>query len=120
MKQSNIKLLLLTFFVIVVVSILTVVLNQKSNAYVEGDSVEIDSLVLKAKVLYEKAKSEGMDFSNGPCLSDYLEFGWVVDIVHEPRTPEDDLHKNMCISYVERRATHMIELDTEGNVISVK
>lgn len=120
MKQSNIKLLLLTFFVIVLVSTLTVWMNQKPDAYIEGQSTKIDSLVVKAKVLYEKAKSEGMDFSNGPCLSDYLEFGWVVDIVHNPRTPEDDLHKNMCISYVERRATHFIELDTEGNVVRVK
>lgn len=81
---------------------------------------EIDSAVSKAKHIYSEMKAQGVDFSSGPCLSNALKPDWVLDIVHNPRLPADDLSENMCPAYKEGRAKHFVELDTEGNLIRAR
>jgi len=76
--------------------------------------------VAKAKALYLQQKSAGVDFSDGPCLSNDLLPGWVADIAHEPRQSVDDLPQNQCSAYLEGKAQPFLELDTEGNLIQVK
>ena len=80
----------------------------------------------KAYDLYDQAKSNGQDFSNGPCLSNEL-FGnplypqtmWVLDITHNPKEEVDDQPENQCSSFREGQAQNFIELDPEGQLIKI-
>ena len=45
--------------------------------------------------------------------------GYAVDIVHVPRTEEDNLPENQCEDYREGRVSKFIELDKDGNVIRI-
>jgi hypothetical protein len=76
--------------------------------------------ITAAKAAYEKARLEGRDLSNGPCIADPLMPNWVADIAHDPRQPVDDDPANQCAGYREGRAEHFVELDPEGNVIRVE
>lgn len=73
--------------------------------------------IRKARELYEQKKAEGMDFSNGPCLSEEIIPDWCVDVAHDPRQPIDNLPMNMCPSYQQGLVHHFVELDPNGNVI---
>jgi len=44
---------------------------------------------------------------------------YVVDIVHVPRTEEDDLEQNQCEAFRRRQLTHFIELDNKGNIVRI-
>ncbi|MEK7616448.1 MAG: hypothetical protein AAB414_00130 [Patescibacteria group bacterium] len=81
---------------------------------------ELDSAINKATHIYAEIRLKGMDFSNGPCLSNALMPDWVLDIVHNPRILTDDLQENQCPAYIEGRARHFVELDTEGNLIRAR
>jgi hypothetical protein len=64
-----------------------------------------------------------LDISSGPCIGDKLPElgpGWVVDIVHVPRRPSDDLPRNLCPKTREGRARHIVELDPSGKVVRVR
>lgn len=69
-----------------------------------------------AKDLYEQEKAGGMEFSS-QCLGTCGDY--VVDIVHVPRSDEDNLIENQCEGYRERRVEHFIELDKDGGVVRV-
>ena len=76
-----------------------------------------DQAIRVAKELYQQKKAEGLDFSNGPCLSDEIIPDWCVDIAHWPRQPIDNRPENQCRSYREGRVHHFVELDEDGNLI---
>ncbi len=76
-----------------------------------------DKAIRLAKKLYEEKKAEGVDFSNGPCISEgVVSDGWGA-VAHEPRHALDNLPQNQCRSYRTGRVHHFIELDPDGNVI---
>lgn len=77
-------------------------------------------LIAKAKEIYTEKIEQGLDLTNGPCLSDELDGDWVLDIAHDPREEVDDLLENECPAYRDGRAKHFIELDEEGKVIRLK
>jgi hypothetical protein len=81
------------------------------------DASDRDLAVRKAKELFEQKRAEGMDFSNGPCLSDEIIPDWCADVAHNPRQPIDNRPENQCSSYREGRVHHFVELDPEGNLI---
>lgn len=108
------------FLVSIVVIAATTLWFNRNVGYRKGVSAEFDKAVANAKSLYRKRALEGMDMSNGPCLTNDLMPGWVVDIVHSPRQPADDLPENQCPAYLEGRASHFVELDTSGNLVRVK
>lgn len=81
---------------------------------------EIDSAVNQANFIYTQMKAQGVDFSEGPCISNALMPGWVLDIAHSPRIPTDDLPQNQCLAYREGRAKHFVELDLDGNLIRAR
>lgn len=81
---------------------------------------EIDTAVNQANLLYNQRRLEEQDFSNGPCLSNALMPGWVLDIVHSPRQSTDDLPQNQCPAFKEGGASHFVELDPEGNLVRAK
>lgn len=111
-------ILLLTLTIILITAYLTLAINSNSSKSLSKS--EIETAVNQAKHLYKQEKEKGRDFSDGPCLSDALLPNWVVDIVHNPRLPIDDLPQNQCPGYFEGRAQHFVELDTNGNFIRAK
>lgn len=116
---SKNQLFWLSIVVVLTVALLTLWFNRNSG-YKRGTSLEFDKAVGSAKSLYRRRALEGMDMSSGPCLTNDLMPGWVVDIVHAPRVPSDDWKENQCAAYLEGRASHFVELDTSGNLVRVK
>jgi hypothetical protein len=44
---------------------------------------------------------------------------YAVDIVHVPRSSEDNLAENQCEAYRNGEVTHFIELDKDGNIVRI-
>lgn len=118
--STNNKLFVLTLLVIIVSAGATVTLLNKDRGYKVGVSKENDKAVGQARALYELKKDARVDFTDGPCLSNDLLNGWVLDLVHKPRIASDNLAENQCAAYLEGRAKHYVEMDLEGNIIKVK
>lgn len=111
-------LFLLTLTIILITAYLTLAINSglpKSPA-----KSEIETVINQARHLYNLEKQSGRDFSNGPCLSNALMPGWVLDIAHSPRLPIDDLSENQCSSFRDGSAQHFVELDVNGNLIRAR
>lgn len=70
-----------------------------------------------ARQLYEQQQRAGVDFRDGPCLSEEIIPDWCVDLVHDPRQPVDDRPENQCRSYLDGRVHHIVELDLDGNLV---
>lgn len=88
-----------------------------------GDTPTDDSqqeIINKAKVLYNQKKSEGMQF-NSQCLGviSGVKGDYVVDIVHVPRSDEDNLIENQCEAYRNKEVSNFIELDKDGNIVRI-
>lgn len=118
--MSKSALVILILLVILTVSFLTIIRNATPDVYKPGVWSEADQAVRQAQHIYNQARDNGADFSTGPCLSNALIPGWVLDIVHSPRQAVDDLPENQCKSYVDGQAKHFVEMDTGGNLIRVK
>jgi hypothetical protein len=117
-KYKKLILFSLTLIVIVFSSSATYYLFIKTQSnYQVGKSSEVDEAVQKAKDIYRQKRAKGEDLKNGPCLSENLMPGWVADLVHNPRSKSDDLPSNQCQNYLKGQATHVIELDLDGNVV---
>lgn len=116
-KKTGLFALILT--ILISVGIIVIITN-KPPEYTKGTSAINDTAVLAAVDLYKKRVASGMDFSSGPCLTNDLMPGWVVDIVHSPRQLIDDLPANQCQAYIEGRAVHFVELDLNGNLVRVQ
>lgn len=114
------KTLLFTIALVVIIAtgIATLYFNQNNQKAIPRN--EVDTAVNQAKFLYRQRKEMGEDFSSGPCLSNALMPGWVVDIAHVPRLAIDDLPENQCPAYIEGKAQHFVELDMEGNLIRAR
>ena len=71
----------------------------------------------EALKLYAQKAREGMDFTDGPCLSEEVIPDWCVDIAHSPRQRSDNWPRNQCQSYRRGKVHHFVELDKYGNLI---
>ena len=116
-----------TFFLIISIASAVVYIDyQNTNSikpgeeYKPGLSLEKDSAVNQAIAEYQRQKAMGADFADGPCLTNDLMSNWAADIAHSPRIKADSLKINQCQSVVEKRVTHFVELDPDGNVIRIK
>lgn len=103
---------------VIVIAMVVVAFNKTSG--IKESKLTIDTAVANAKSIYRKRLLDGVDQSNGPCLSNDLMQGWAADLVHNPRVALDDLPSNQCQAYLEGRASHFVELDLSGNVIRVR
>lgn len=117
--MPKIVLLTLSLVVIILTAFFTLLFNANSSDKSVSKS-EIDTAVNQAQYIYRQKKLMGEDFSNGPCLSNDLLPGWVIDIVHSPRVEIDDLSQNQCPAFLEGRAKHFVELDLDGNLVGVQ
>ena len=113
------KLFILILICILVTAFLVVKINKKP-IYKKGSSGAYDNAIAAAIALYTVRAKEKMDMSKGPCLTNDLVPGWVVDIVHVPREAVDDLPTNQCQAYLEGRAYHFVELDSNGNLVRIR
>ena len=118
MSKSKQKLFLLALVTILSTALAVLFLNYDPNKLTQRQ--ELEKAINQAKYLYRMQKERYVDFSKGPCLSDALMSGWVADIVHDPRQSIDDLGQNQCPSFIDGRARHFVELDTEGNFVRAK
>lgn len=122
LSASNINkngLLLLSLVVIAVVSLLTVLSDKSERPYRPGVSQTNDMAVNQALTVYRAAKVQNVDLSSGPCLSNALMEGWVLDLVHNPRQKIDHLPENQCVTSLDK-PKRVVELDLDGNVMRVK
>ena len=83
------------------------------------DDTTETTVVTAAKAAYAKARLEGVDMTNGPCLGVIVP-NWVADVAHDPRQPVDDDPANQCEAYRAGEAEHFVELDPDGNVIRLE
>ena len=66
--------------------------------------------------LYNQKKLEGMVFSS-QCLGGCEDYA--IDIVHVPRSEEDDKIENQCQDYREGKVNHFLELDKDGEIVRI-
>jgi hypothetical protein len=66
--------------------------------------------------VYQEKKQEGIQFSS-QCLGNCGDYA--VDIVHVPRTEEDNIESNICSDFREARVNHFIELDKNGEIVRI-
>jgi len=66
--------------------------------------------------LYQQAKNSGINFSS-QCLGTCSIYS--IDIVHVPRTSEDNLIENQCSDFREGKTSKFIELDKEGEIVRI-
>lgn len=118
--MPKLPLFLVSLIFIVVYSVFIYSKSAQNEIYRPGSWYEADIAVNQAQHFYRLRKERGEFLGSGPCLADPLMKDWVTDIVHNPRQPVDDLPHNQCQSYTEKRSKHIVELDTEGNVVRVK
>ncbi len=114
------KIVLFTLSLTVIVLTASLILLINSNTPGSISQSEIDTAVAQAQYFYRQKKMRGEDFSNGPCLTNDLLPGWVLDIVHNPRVEIDDFSQNQCAAFLEGRAKHFVELDPEGSLVRIQ
>ncbi len=69
-----------------------------------------------ASQLYAEANFKKINLSSqclGTCGS------YSIDIVHVPRTSEDDLVQNQCTDFLDKKTIHFIEINAGGNVVRI-
>ena len=108
------------FFVplaLVTIAIILSACNQSQTQPTTQGAKPSDETLKNALNLYSQKKSEGVDFSNSPCLGKIAD-DWVLDIAHKPRIDADNKAENQCADFREGRAHHFIELDPQGQLIN--
>lgn len=78
-------------------------------------------LVNEARSLFFEKKDAytAADWIKGPCLGK-INDEWVVDVIHNPRLPIDDDQTNQCPDYYNKKVSHYILLDVDGNFVGMK
>ena len=84
-------------------------------------TAEVSSIIQDCIELCQMATQQGVDLSNGPCLSDnnphWDHPGWVCDVAHWPRQAVDNDPSNQCQEFRVGRASHFVEVDPKCNYI---
>jgi hypothetical protein len=83
---------------------------------IPGYVTEQQNAIACAKDLYNTEKNKGVVFES-QCLGSCYDFA--VDIVHIPRTAEDNLDENQCGAFRNEIVSHFIELDKDGNIVRI-
>ncbi len=76
-------------------------------------------LIREAQLALSVLKQNNVDSTAGPCLGPIFQ-GWVADLVHVPRTPDDLLAKNQCPSSVDGTPPRVLELQIDGSPVAVR
>lgn len=113
------KRLLFTLTLTLTILTLTACSKNQTAATPTPSSSTKDDVLKGALNLYAAKKSSGTDLSTGPCLGQAAP-DWVADIAYNPRQKVDDDPKNQCSDFINGKAHHFIELDTEGKLIRME
>lgn len=116
MKKSLFLILISVFIISVAIVMYQKIASQPQTNTKEETSIE-KTAILEAQKTYNQFRQEGLNLSNGPCLSNHLIPDWALDIAHNPRVETDDLPENQCADYREGKVHHFVELDPTGNLI---
>lgn len=106
-------------FVLVVVTLLVLIGIVSSVTYFRSQGVlesEHSDVISCAYALYAGAQRSGMLFDS-QCLG--ICGNYSVDIVHVPRSEQDDLGENHCVEYRLNVTSGFIELDSEGRFVRI-
>lgn len=82
-----------------------------------SEVVEQQKVIDCAQKLYYEWQKAGMVFES-QCLGDCVH-KYAVDIVHVPRTAEDDKPENQCPNYRSGLYTNFVELDKDGKIVKI-
>ncbi|MCX6747002.1 MAG: hypothetical protein NTU63_02605 [Candidatus Pacearchaeota archaeon] len=94
--------------------------DEKGIWIKHGNPAEIPNYVLKQQNVINCAIgkfNEVAEEVNSQCLGTCEDYA--VDIVHVPRTSEDDLIENQCDAYRNEQVNHFIELDKNGEIVRI-
>ena len=67
-----------------------------------------------------KARQQGINLSNGPCLSDIMQYNsseYVCDVAHWPRQSIDNNPNNQCKEYRQGLKKHFVEVTPDCRFI---
>jgi hypothetical protein len=120
MKDFLRTLIIGVFVVGIIIGLYFLFFNQQELVEEKEVTYTEEELIKMAQDLFNEKKQQGIDMENGPCLTNELIPGWVVDVAHSPRQTVDNQMENQCLSFREGKAEHFIELDLEGNLIKIK
>jgi len=89
-------------------------ISQKQTGVSEKEKAEL-ACIEECNNNLEK----GTDLNSGPCLMNPMSNlpDWVCDVAHEPREAVDNDPRNQCSTYIEGKAHHFVEVDTNCNLI---
>ncbi len=123
---AMIMVLVLAIGIVIITSLLTSkdawvkdkrgILTKSGNPATTPQEVTQQQEAIKlALQLYEKEKTARV--LDSQCLGTVNRYA--VDIVHNPRSQEDNLQQNQCSDFLEGRVSKFIEIDAQGNVVRV-
>ena len=101
------------FIVIIILAVVLILLMGKKDG--EEQDLQQQEMINCALEKFSEFKNTGAEIDSqclGVCNGQYA-----VDIVHVPRTAEDNLPENQCEEYREGKVSHFIELDENGGVV---
>lgn len=73
-------------------------------------------IILCSMELYAQIRDQGVNLSS-QCLGACGNYS--IDIVHVPRTAEDNLAVNQCPEYLNNETSNLIEMDQLGNIVKI-
>lgn len=130
--EKKTKIILITSVAIVIIAAVLCILKANEDNWIKDSRgiyimhgnpaslpVEVEEqqrAISCASNLYAEANLRNMNFSS-QCLGKCGDYS--IDIVHTPRTEEDDKEANQCLEYNERVTTHFIELNKNGEIIRI-
>ncbi len=132
MKKRLLFLLIAIIIVVIIVIALLRVGNSGEDSWIKnekgiyvkhGNPAKTPNEVLEQQVaiscamsLYSQTRASGREI-NSQCLGRCQDFS--VDIVHVPRTSDDDLVENQCSDFRNKLTNHFIELDKNGEIVRI-
>jgi hypothetical protein len=129
MKKSYFSAILVLLIILAVVFIIlrgnedTWIKDSKGVWIKHGNPLKTPEQVLEqqeatncASELYSQQEDLNTNFSS-QCLGTCKDYA--VDMVHVPRTKEDNFIENQCADFREGKVTHFIELDKEGEIVRI-
>jgi hypothetical protein len=130
-KIVSILIIIIAFVLIFILSLNFIILRMDEDSWIKdsrgvwikhgnpaetpAEVIEQQQVIACANDIYIQLKGS-MVFSS-QCLGACGDYS--VDIIHVPRTAEDDLAENQCAEYIGGKTKHFIELDANGKVVRI-
>jgi len=120
---------LVILVIVVILAVVFVILRVKEDTWIKdsrgiwikhGNPSETPNYILEQQVIINCALGKFDDFTgeiDSQCLGTCGDYA--VDIVHIPRTAEDNLAENQCADFRNGKVSHFIELDKERNIVRI-